>query len=176
MILYSGFFSLPFPFSRATIRTDTISCGKICPTRPARCCNIGRGIFCAHLVSAAHSASHSCLQGQAEQLHSRGGLFSHSASVRPRNSFSISPILMVILLSNVSSFHRASKARPPCSRKARRPPASGLHADAAARSPTYRPLRRRPLVFDHLLDAQTGSQSSTAKTHSFTSISLCNHN
>lgn len=40
-----GFSILPFPFSRATISTDTISCGEICPTRPARCCNIGRGIF-----------------------------------------------------------------------------------------------------------------------------------
>jgi len=42
-----GFSILPFPFSRATISTDTISCGEICPTRPARCCNIGRGIFFA---------------------------------------------------------------------------------------------------------------------------------
>ena len=44
-----GFSILPFPFSRATISTDTISCGEICPTRPARCCNIGRGIFCLHM-------------------------------------------------------------------------------------------------------------------------------
>lgn len=45
-----GFNILPFPFFRATISTDTISCGEICPTRPARCCNIGRGIFyCLHM-------------------------------------------------------------------------------------------------------------------------------
>lgn len=48
---------MPFPFSRATISTDTISCGKICPTRPARCCNIGRGIFFALQIGSQQNVA-----------------------------------------------------------------------------------------------------------------------
>lgn len=50
-----GFSILPFPFFRATISTDTISCGEICPTRPARCCNIGRGIFMPCVSNQYHA-------------------------------------------------------------------------------------------------------------------------
>lgn len=52
-----GFSILPFPFSRATISTDTISCGEICPTRPARCCNIGRGIFFALQIGSQRNVA-----------------------------------------------------------------------------------------------------------------------
>lgn len=62
-----GFSILPFPFSRATISTDTISCGEICPTRPARCCNIGRGIFyCPSLDFSALSGLAVCAAFTAE--------------------------------------------------------------------------------------------------------------